>query len=282
MTSRLDPNPDSTVKTSYLNFTPCAIGLFYSRETGEAWPAPCGRWNCVDCGPRKARRFQKRIAPPRWNYMITLTLEGDGTATPDNIKRLNGNWKVFKRWMQRTADLKDFAWVNEQGKKHGRIHKHALVQSSRFSYLAARRAVKRAGFGTVCDFSRVRNQRAVRFYVSKYLTKSLSVVWPRYSRRCQTSLPASPKRDDVAFQPALIQKGYRATWWTEDAAERSAVAAANILEAQYIADSERRFREAQLALIPNTKKCVTEGDAGSLDIGQPLQFPFPNQPRDGP
>lgn len=267
-----DPNPTPTYRSYYLNFTPCAIGTFYSRDTGEVRPAPCGSWNCVDCGPRKSRRFQARIAPSKWSYMVTLTLDGEGSASTANVKRLNRNWRVFKRWLQRSAKLRDFAWVNEQGKKHGRIHKHALVQSSTFSYRRARAAVLRAGFGPVCDFSRVRSQRAVRSYVSKYLTKSLAVRWPKYSRRCQTSLPATKSNEAWAFQPAL--KGIPAFQHLPRFDEVAALA----IE-QRNAEFERNHESwpdssIQLALIPNSKKCVTERDAGSETNANYNLFPL--------
>lgn len=217
----------------------------------------------------------ERIAPPKWTYMVTLTLEGEGSPSRENIRSINAHWRVFKRWLERNADLEDFTWVNEQGGKTGRLHKHALVKCSRFGYHAARRAVSRAGFGRVCDFSPIRTARGARFYVSKYLAKSLPVKWPKYSRRCQTSIPAPKPTGEYMFQktmrgaPPTLQSllAYkRASQMTRD--ERTAC----IIE-RYTAEFDGgggqwlelsgedsatvAVAPGQLALIPNEKNCVT-------------------------
>lgn len=258
-----------------LKFTPCAIGIFISKKTGEAHPASCGSWACIDCGPRKVRRFLARIAPPQWTYMATLTLEGDGSPTRENIRSINASWRVFKRWLERNVHLEDFTWVNEQGKLHSRLHKHALVKCSFIPYRRARAAIIRAGFGPVCDFQPVKTQRNARFYVSKYLSKSLPVKWPKYSRRCQTSIPAPKPTGEYMFQKTMrgaqptlqsLLAYKRASQMTRD--ERTAC----IIE-RYTAEFDGgggQWRElsgedsatvavapGQLALIPNEKNCVT-------------------------
>lgn len=237
-----------------LNYTPCSLGTFINAETGECRPAGCGSWSCVDCGPRKVRRFLKRIAPPAWTYMVTLTLEGDGEATKDNIKAINAHWRVWQRWLQRNHKLEHFTWVNEQGSQTGRLHKHALVKCSRFGYRAARRAVTRAGFGRVCDFSPIRTARGARFYVSKYLAKSLPVKWPRYSRRCQTSCPQEKSSEKWILQKWLRFRNPTSPQrvWHEVAFQE---AMNNELERDALTAD---IRGEQLALIPNTKNCVRE------------------------
>ena len=195
--------------------------------------------------------------------MVTFTLEGDGSPTKENIKAINAHWRIWKRWAERNAKLEDFVWVNEQGSKTGRLHKHALVRSSRFGYRAARRAILRAGFGRVCDFSPIRTQRAARFYVSKYLAKSLPVKWPRYSRRCQTNIREVKSAEKWVLQKWLRLPNRKSTFqvWKEEAYQE---AIANELERDYIAMGDSGV---QLALIPNMKKCVKEPKQGGLFDG---------------
>ncbi len=246
-----------------LQFTPCSIGTFVSKATGEVRPAPCGSWNCIDCGPRKARRFLRRISPPQWSYMVTLTLAGSGEPSKENIQSINAHWRVFKRWLERTTKLTDFTWVNEQGKLHSRLHKHALVKCGRISYHAARRAILRAGFGPVCDFKPVRTQRAARFYVSKYLSKSLPVRWPKYSRRCQTSI-AAPKSDGSwTLQKTLTSVPSHRLYlpMTEETTRLI------IERRQAEFEANGNSWPAQLALIPNTKNCVTQPQQEGLFDG---------------
>ncbi len=186
--------------------------------------------------------------------MVTLTLEGDGSPSKENIKAINAHWRVWKRWLERNASLEDFTWVNEQGGKTGRLHKHALVKCNRFGYRAARRAVTRAGFGRVCDFSPIRTARGARFYVSKYLAKSLPVKWPRYSRRCQTSCPAPKSQEKWVLQKwlRLPHKLTSFQIWKEEAYQE---AIGNELERELSTDAAN---EIQLALIPNMKNCVRD------------------------
>ena len=188
--------------------------------------------------------------------MVTLTLEGDGQATRENIKAINAHWRVWKRWLERNAELEHFTWVNEQGSQTGRLHKHALVKCNRFGYRAARRAVTRAGFGRVCDFSPIKTARGARFYVSKYLAKSLPVKWPRYSRRCQTSCPQEKSQEKWVLQKWLRLPGRVTPFqvWKEEAYQE---AIGNELERE-MTQADRV--SPQLALIPNMKNCVRDDD----------------------
>lgn len=186
--------------------------------------------------------------------MATFTLEGDGSPTKDNIKAINAHWRVFKRWLERNVGLEAFTWVNEQGGLNGRLHKHALVKCNFISYRRARRAVSRAGFGRVCDFSPIKTARGARFYVSKYLAKSLPVKWPRYSRRCQTSCPKAPSTGEYMLQKFLRLPMREAL--KMDAREVDyQTAMSNELERSYIRLGDSGL---QLALIPNMKKCVRD------------------------
>lgn len=217
----------------------CQIGVFVNTLTGEVRWCPCGRWRCTDCGKRNVARFLARVRHRHWYYLATFTLEGDGAASKENIKRLNAGWRTWLRWAQRQQRRKfAFTWVNEQGSKSGRLHKHVLLDSGRIGYRAARAAVVRNHLGRVVDFQRVRSTGASG-YIAKYLTKTLTVEWPRYTRRCQTTEPRpEPEegwtlyRRDTAWQ----RRTYFGTWMDDcnstfaaNAAEREALEAEGLV-----------------------------------------------------
>jgi len=214
----MTPNP--TVNVIYALPAPrCQVGYFTNASTGEVVPARCGAWACPECGPRKVRRFAARVRRARgWSYFITLTLEGAAAPDCETIRYINRCWRTFKRWLQRNACVKNWVWVNEVSPR-GRLHKHAMVACSRFDYSRARDAVVRAGFGSVCDFQRVRGAVRVASYIAKYLSKTLPRgAWPRYARRCQTSVPEARPEDVWLFKPKRLQP--RITWQKEAVYDR--------------------------------------------------------------
>lgn len=212
----------SASATLCLPWVPCQVGFFTSLNTGEMFVARCKRWACAECGPRRVRRFVKRIAPAAWRYMVTLTVLGDdGVPHADNIKKLNHRWRSFSRWLKRNYGLHNYVWVNERGELHGRLHKHVLVESDYIEYGEAQEAAKRDGLGKV-NFRPVESQRKARWYVSKYLSKSLDgKQWPKCSRRCQTTVPAEKSDEKFMFQRARICRplSWSAHWALERATD---------------------------------------------------------------
>lgn len=200
--------------------------------TGECVPKYCSSWRCARCGPRKQRRFAHRISEcAEWKYFVTLTVQGDGSLSTDNNKKLNRSWRTLWQWLKRNAKATKFTWVNELGSLNYRLHKHAVISCKRFDYSRARKAVLRAGFGPVCDFQRIRKGAgAATKYVSKYLSKTLATkLWPRFSRRCQTNLPksvASPgwtffKCPQLPHQSTLMSLPYSLDYKRQTASVRS-------------------------------------------------------------
>jgi hypothetical protein len=181
-----------------------------------------------------------RIAQRRAKgYFATFTIDGDGSASRENIKRLNHCFSPLSQWLKRRANLTDTTWVNEIGAEHGRIHKHAVLHCDRFDYNEARAAVVRAGFGQVVNFQPIRfGQAGANRYVSKYLGKNLAgVEWPRYARRCQTTIPAEKPEPGWKFEKLKCPP--RIGFWQELNANDSAQRA-------LFADNMRLEREAQM------------------------------------
>lgn len=242
----------------------CRVGTFVNPRTGQEVPARCKSWYCVECGPRRVRRWQRRLSSRRWGYLITLTVAGPlaGAATKENIYAINRSWRTFSRWLKRNAGLGHYAWTNEQGETSGRLHKHVIVESSRIDYKAARAAITRAGLGQVCDFAKINSQRGAMRYITKYLAKHLDngCPWPKFARRAQTALPEEKSGEVWLFNRLEVR--HRNISWRVDARMGDAVERMNrALEYRLRLDRE----QGELALTPKKKKCVTgDGDAVRL------------------
>lgn len=169
------------------------IGNFLNRSTGQLIPARCGKWSCRVCGPRAQRRFIARVLRTRsFSYFITLTSRPHAEhLTGEHVRTFNRSFRAFRQFLKRECGIGDSTWVLERGGKSGHLHRHWAVQTrKRFSYSRARAAIVRSGQGAVCNFKPVRSKRGVASYIGKYLGKHLGDnLWPRYARRCQTSIP---------------------------------------------------------------------------------------------
>lgn len=184
------------------------VGNYFNPTTGELVPARCKKWSCKFCGPRAARRFVARVMRAKsYSYAITLTARPHGAVTRELVQNFNACWRSWKQWLRREVGaLGDCSWSLELGPKSGHLHRHLLIHTRRsFSYKRARAALVRCGLGAVCDFKPIKSQNSARAggrYLGKYLAKTTAehhTLWPRYSRRAQTTVPAlaHPKTDFI-------------------------------------------------------------------------------------
>lgn len=180
---------------------PARLGHLVNTLTGETYLAGCKKWTCFACGPRRLRRFMRRVREGGdYRYMVTLTLDGDASDVRAAGSRLAIGWRALYLHLRKRAELRHFAWVRERGARSGRLHLHAVVNCKRFDYRRARDVIARSGLGPVCDFQRLRSSRGGARYVSKYLAKDLSKhPFPPHFRRAQTSV-----REHREKQPGWI------------------------------------------------------------------------------
>jgi len=178
------------------------IGTFTNQSTGEVKLAYCKRWCCPRCGPKKVASFVLRISPEPWAWFLTLTLAGDGRPTRENFQRLAHGWKAVRQLLKRNYTLEEYTWVREQGNlRSRRVHMHVLVKSRRISARRLRSTAVTAGLGLWCHLGAIRSSKQARRYVSKYLSKDVGKwSWPKYTRRCQTTVPRSPSLDAWSFE----------------------------------------------------------------------------------
>lgn len=166
-------------------------GALLNIKSGELIRASCKQWICKHCGPRRAKHLYRRLAPVPWTRFVTLTMPPlRGNASLDNCRAQSHGWRMFRQFLRRKAGGGEYAWVRELSSANGRLHLHALIRSSWFSYRQARRCISAAGLGVVCDFRKIKRGGRVSGYVTKYVTKDVPgrIGWPMSVRRFGTSI----------------------------------------------------------------------------------------------
>lgn len=185
---------------------PCRpIGLLYHDDgIRRVWMRD-KRWSCSYCGPRKARDFLRRIRNETFYSLLTITLGGDGRPTRENFQRLARANARIRQVLRRTYGRERGAtWSREQGPDSTkRIHQHVALGVHPTAKVRRRceSVARRAGAGFL-KFKRVRDPHGARVgrYLAKYLFKEASRasapgsdLWPRYTRRAQTTAPVGEK-----------------------------------------------------------------------------------------
>lgn len=190
-------------------------GVFSGRVTGARTKGACKQWKCKTCGPRKEWAFIERIKPVPYNWMITF--EPGWQPSAENFKRLAGIAREFRRLFCRyIGPIVSWTWVNETGTRGAHVlHKHMVIYAPSVKWMDWRKStwdlntnvqhlMDRAGMtGLRRHFERAYDN-GVAAYLSKYLGKELTVSYPRYARRCMTTVPK--RIGHQAFEP---QRFYR-------------------------------------------------------------------------
>ena len=203
----------------------CRIGWMVNRLTGECIAKGCGKWSCVECGPRNVRRLAARFRREMklYNRFITLTLSGAVDRTRATFQRMRAGWRQLYFWLKREFALLDYAWVHEFSPKNGRLHKHLVVRSDYVPQKLLSAMAQRFGLGKVVHIRRIKQKLGMRSYLSKYLVKDAQGVWPRYQRHVQHTLspelrssppgvwtfepnPRSPWRRRPEIEPTLPEE----------------------------------------------------------------------------
>src|SRR5277367_2469848 len=184
---------------------------------GLAIAAPCRRWQCPACGPRRVRAYQRRMAQVPYNRFITLTMKGVMPWTRETLRTLSRSWARLRRVLARKYGLSHFTRVVERHKS-GSPNLHVAAASAYIPQKVLRILAEQSGFGRVCDIRAILNQRILG-YVTKYLTKTTATGEPGfhgipYGRRIQTSVAPVPKDrlgDSWSF---YLNKAVRKNaWW---------------------------------------------------------------------
>lgn len=167
-------------------------------------PATCGRWNCGQCGPRKARRLRKRLAQTTPTRLITLTLRPDPLESPaDALKRANRAWSILWRRLRRKHGQQAVGYAKiVELTKAGTPHLHIIAE---VPYIAQRELSgqwKELTGSYVVDIRKIRSAAGIGGYLTQYLTKALEV--PSGMRKWSAANGWVPPEAPPALEPGEL------------------------------------------------------------------------------
>lgn len=236
--------------------TACPKGALVACHDGarRIVPAPCGRWQCKNCGWRLAQKLATRIGLTRIDRFVTLTLRAnDWDATIHQLDFINASWRSLYKRIKRKFPNEELGYVKVvEFTKVGTPHLHIALQSPFLSQRWLSRNWRELTGSHIVDIRKITSQRSVARYLSKYLTKSTVTVAHRRkyaaSRRFLPQLPDVDEdvdsiRPDWHWTPArvdrarlsLLSQGWREVgdWLVEPAAEIAARASSVRLREQF-------------------------------------------------
>jgi hypothetical protein len=172
----------------------------------------CKCWDCVICGPKRAKRYRKAIrklaAEHGLRIFLTLTLDPSKLGGENSARYINRVFAKFRTYLKREyGHAPDYIRVLEF-QKSGIAHFHVLLKSQiPQSWIS--KAWSALGGGHIVDI-RQREIWKIANYVSKYLTKELLLSAPKRSRRVTTSrsirlFERKPKEARFEFLPLPIE-----------------------------------------------------------------------------
>ncbi len=151
----------------------------------------CKCWGCSFCGPRKAKRYRKRIAQlaevHKLHTLITLTLDPQKLHGEESTKYINKVFADFRVYLRRELGYAPSYIRVLEYQKNGNAHLHVLANLGRFVHQSwISKTWDALGGGRVVDIRRVDMHR-VSHYLSKYLTKEMLLRAPKGARRVTVS-----------------------------------------------------------------------------------------------
>ncbi len=165
------------------------------RKTLYLYMVRCKSWYCPACGRINKLEWVARIAQGIDHYYdngITDWMFCTVTSHPKLLTRGQCLWVEPKAWRKLWSRIHyhhgkvRYVYIPELH-KNGRVHWHMLM-SGGISVAWWKHHAPRSGFGYMFDSQPVRDGRNSVLYVTKELSKSLSITkWPRKLRRIRTS-----------------------------------------------------------------------------------------------
>ena len=172
-----------------LLFCPDAWALrhvFINQDTGEVVRARCNRWNCLYCGPRKVDQWRQLVKAAEPTLFITLTKAGKTveeaaralTTFLQHLRRGSKGRGINHIGAREAYPIEYFAVLERHSNfEENGFHWHLLVKGSDFiphDILKEAWRSARHGVAYIVDVEAIRKPHVIG-YVTKYLTKSLSI-----------------------------------------------------------------------------------------------------------
>ena len=169
--------------------------------------APCGRWSCVACGERKARRYAGiaragcDLAGERLR-LLTITMRRETPAS--SWEALPVRWGRFVERLTYRLGRRPTYFGTVELQKRGNPHLHLLLRDTGFiAKPSLTQACTAVGFG-FADIRQIAPGAGVQ-YVTKYLHKSAGQQMPKGARRIRRSR-------DWYQEPPLIKGNWGPDW----------------------------------------------------------------------
>jgi hypothetical protein len=160
--------------------------VFIDRDTGETVRARCNRWDCLYCGPRKVDQWRQLVKAAEPTLFLTLTKAGKtveeaarALTTFLQYLRRGSKGRGSNRTGAREAyPLEYFAVLERHNDfEENGFHWHLLIKGADFiphEILKEAWRSARHGVAYIVHIEAIRKPHVIG-YVTKYLTKSLSV-----------------------------------------------------------------------------------------------------------
>lgn len=185
---------------------PILIGLSAHFRKVLVFQPACKQWTCPACAETNRKRWAVRAfhgyeqlsadgLTPRF-----LTLTSHEKLTPEQALWVWPKaWSVLGQRARRGAERFEYLLVPEQHKS-GKIHIHAIETSSLGNRWWKNNA-RACGLGYIASEEDIRSPEQAAWYVSKYISKQLTVLqWPKGFRRVRTS-QHWPKLEELPDNP---------------------------------------------------------------------------------
>lgn len=183
-------------------------------------PLRCKCWHCEDCVTMRLAELADLCRRGRPNTFITLTVvRQDDGQQGERAKALKRAWTLIRRRLayQKGWERIPFIAIFEQTQA-GEPHLHILARMGWVEKAWLSGVLKELTGAFVVDIQRVRNQRGVAKYVSKYVSKA-PAMWEgtkRYWRSLNWLV-------DIKAVPADHPRSFL-SWWRVDCHFEHAIA----------------------------------------------------------
>ena len=146
-------------------------------------PAPCNKWGCAWCGPRRVKKLKAILGKARCDRFMTLTCSPKCWADPQSA--FTAMSRAFSLLMKsirrRTPGAQTHYILVWEETKAGWPHLHVIIEGPYIPQAWLSSEWFRLTGARVVDIRKVKNSVGIGSYLAKYLTKALAA--PKGFRR---------------------------------------------------------------------------------------------------
>lgn len=199
---------------------PVLVGINTNKAERYIFQPPCKMWSCPYCATTNKLQWAERVKQGILKYkaegledwsFITITMSEKTRGFVYSVSKWPGGWARLSARMRRKYPGIRYVLLPELH-KDDTLHTHALCTPAVGNTWLSQNA-HLSGLGRVSKSKDLYNSDKGRWYVIKYLDKSLGVVeWPKNFRRIRTSQKWPLLTDDDEFTRLDVEWSYLATY----------------------------------------------------------------------